>query len=487
MRRSLTLSNGGFGLALVVLVGSAVLSYRNGKSMSEAAEGRRLTFVRLDQRQELLAAMVDIETGLRGYVITGDENFLEPYHSGLEQMERHLKRLRAELADDAGQQPELAELVEAVTQEISHSHRVVSLKSTQQDDSAQRAIATGDGKQIMDHIRQIIALQSSRDREQLQQRDQEFQSGLSWRVQIIVVGSLFGFVAVFLAAAAINRSLGERIRLNADLRRSLAETMQALDKVRVAEAELTRSNQELNQFAYVASHDLQEPLRKVSSFAQMLASQYKGKLDAEADEFIGYMIDGSRRMQTLIQNLLTYSRLGHKRPPLALTNGDSVLKRSLENLQGAVEESGAVVTSDPLPIILADEGQLVQLFQNLIGNAIKFHGADKPLIHIRAEPNGLEWTFSVRDNGIGIDLKFADRIFVIFQRLHSREDYPGTGIGLALCKKIVERHEGRIWIESRPGHGTTFFFTLPRLTEKDRQTNERPYEREHHDRNLVGR
>jgi light-regulated signal transduction histidine kinase (bacteriophytochrome) len=197
----------------------------------------------------------------------------------------------------------------------------------------------------------------------------------------------------------------------------------------------------------------------------LLATQYRGKLDADADEFIGYMVDGAQRMQALIQNLLAYSRLGRKGPPFKPADGDIVLKQALANLQGAIEESGAVVTSGPLPTVLADEGQLVQLFQNLIGNAIKFLGAEKPLIHVHAEPNGPTWTFFVRDNGIGIDPQFAERIFVIFQRLHGREKYPGTGIGLAFCKKIVERHGGRIWLEPRPGPGATFCFTLPQTVD----------------------
>ena len=177
-----------------------------------------------------------------------------------------------------------------------------------------------------------------------------------------------------------------RTRLNAELRQVLAENTQMLDRLRAAGAELTRSNQELEQFAYVASHDLQEPLRKVSSFAQLLAAQYQGKLDAHADEFIGYMVDGAQRMQTLIQNLLAYSRLGRKGQPFAPADGNAVLKQALANLQGAIEESGAVVTSAPLPTVLADEVQLVQLFQNLIGNAIKFRGAEKPRIQVGAEP-----------------------------------------------------------------------------------------------------
>jgi PAS domain S-box-containing protein len=215
--------------------------------------------------------------------------------------------------------------------------------------------------------------------------------------------------------------------------------------------ELARSNAELQEFAYVASHDLQEPLRAISSFATWLARNYESQLDDLARDRIGRIVNGAGRMQQLINDLLSYSRVGRQGRGFAPIDIGKVLAEALGNLRIALEESGAVVTSDPLPTVTADEMELTQLLQNLIGNAIKFRGAEKPLIHVRAEPNGTAWTFSVRDNGIGIDLQFADRIFLIFQRLHSREEYPGTGIGLAFCKKIVERHGGRIWVESSPG------------------------------------
>ena len=268
-----------------------------------------------------------------------------------------------------------------------------------------------------------------------------------------------------IGASTIARDITELKRTEEELTK-YREHLEELVEQRTVElekmaGELTRSNADLQQFAYAASHDLQEPLRTVAGFVKLLEKRYKGRLDKNADEFIAYTLDGVKRMQVLIKDLLAYSQVDTKERIFTPTNCSVALDQAIHNLHSTIEESGVEVTYDLLPTVMADASQMSRLFQNLIGNAIKFHD-EKPLrVHISAERKGDEWVFSVRDNGIGIDPKQTERIFVIFQRLHTREEYPGTGIGLAICKRIVERHGGRIWVESELGEGSIFYFTIP--------------------------
>ncbi|MGN6544062.1 MAG: PAS domain S-box protein, partial [Aureliella sp.] len=241
----------------------------------------------------------------------------------------------------------------------------------------------------------------------------------------------------------------------------ITQRKESEEKIQQMMTELSRSNAELEQFAYVASHDLQEPLRAVAGCVEVLEQEYRDKLDSEAHELIRHTVEGARRMQTLIRDLLAFSRVSSRGQPFASTDCNAALDQALVNLETTIRESGTVIHRDPLPTIKADATQIAQLFQNLIGNGIKFHGDRKPEIHIGAEAIEDGWRFWVRDNGIGIDPQYFDRIFVIFQRLHTRAEYPGTGIGLAICKRIVERHGGVISVESEVGKGTTFYFTIP--------------------------
>jgi signal transduction histidine kinase len=225
--------------------------------------------------------------------------------------------------------------------------------------------------------------------------------------------------------------------------------------------ELARSNADLEQFAYVASHDLQEPLRMVAAYTQLLSERYKGQLDANADKFLGYATEGALRMQVLIQDLLAFSRVGRAGSASAEVDCNGVMREVLQTLASAIQESGAGVDSADLPVVWADRTQMTQVFQNLIANAIKFHGTEPPKISVQSEKQEKEWLFTVSDNGIGIAAESAENIFVVFQRLHARTEYPGNGIGLSICKKIIERGGGRIWVESEVGCGSAFKFTLP--------------------------
>ena len=248
-----------------------------------------------------------------------------------------------------------------------------------------------------------------------------------------------------------------------------ARIREAHDELEKKARELARSNEELQQFAYVASHDLQEPLRMISSYTQLIARRYGDRLDGDAREFMGFIVDGAARMKQLIEDLLAYSRVGTRGRELQPTESAAALSKALVNLRAAQEASGASVTHGELPVILADGQQVTQLFQNLIGNAMKFRAEEPPKIHVACEERPDLWVFTVRDNGIGLDPQYSDRIFMMFQRLHTKAEYPGTGIGLAICKKIVDRHGGRIWVESQPGKGCTFGFTIPRQPEESSQ------------------
>jgi len=241
----------------------------------------------------------------------------------------------------------------------------------------------------------------------------------------------------------------------------VTERKQIKKKLKRTLADLKRSNTDLQQFAYVASHDLQEPLRMVASYTQLLEERYQDKLDTDAKEFIQFAVDGALRMQRLINDLLSYSLVGARQKPVKPTDCNSVLSQVIANLSVTIEQNNVIITNDDLPTVMADASQMQELFKNLVGNAIKFRSEHAPRVHVSAKQNGNKWLFSVQDNGLGIDPQYNDKIFLIFQRLHSKEEYPGTGIGLAICKRIVERHGGKIWVDSNVGMGSTFYFTLP--------------------------
>lgn len=292
---------------------------------------------------------------------------------------------------------------------------------------------------------------------------------------ILVTGALGDVTAVdCIKQGATDYVLKDALaRLPAAMRRALQEK-RLRDERKQAEEKLARSNRDLQQFAYVASHDLQEPLRMVSSYTKLLEQRYRGRLDATADVYVGYAVEGALRMQTLILDLLAFSRVGRGKQDCGSADCGAALGKALQNLRGAIEESGAIITSGPLPAVAANPTELVQLFQHLIGNAVKFRGKEIPSVRVSVEGKGGEWIFAVADNGIGILPEYKDKVFVLFQRLNTREEYSGNGAGLAICKKIVENHEGRIWVESEAGKGSTFRFALPVAEFAEKQSPSSP-------------
>jgi signal transduction histidine kinase len=273
---------------------------------------------------------------------------------------------------------------------------------------------------------------------------------------------LFGFFALYVFILSKLKTEYKRgLKLVSELQNLVSELKRTKGELEQKSQDLARSNVELEQFASAVSHDLKEPLLAITINLTLLNKRYTGKLGSDADTFIAEIIDEAKQMQTLISDMLSYSRVGTSAKPFVLTDFTDILNRLLANLRIPLEQSGVVVTHDPLPEVMADPIQLFQLLQNLIGNAIKFRDENKPLIHISAKRKEKEWVFSVSDNGIGIPEEYTEKIFEMFQRLHNKKEYPGTGIGLATCKKIVERHGGHIWVESNPNRGSTFYFTIP--------------------------
>ena len=456
----------GFGTALTLLICVGVLSYWSVVQNATERQWVNHTHLVLEKLDSLSANLIDAETGERGYVLTGQESYLEPYDGAANRVRENSKDLRELTADNPLQQGALDRLEPVIAARFAILQRGIEIRRQGGLAGGADFTAEGSGKREMDQARMEIAAMRQEEDHLLTQRSLGVERTSSRTRVVIVTGNALAFLFLFLAGVVVQREMGRRkhaedkIRsLNADLERRVDErTGELAERMK----DLARSNSELQQFAYVASHDLQEPLRMVASFTQLLGRRYREKLDDDARDFINYAVDGATRMQTLITDLLSYSRVGTQGKPLESTRCDEVLDRVLNNnLRLAIKESGVSITRDPLPTVLADPLQLGQLFQNLIANAIKFRSNDSPSVHISVERRGGDWEIAVRDNGIGISREHADRIFVIFQRLHTKTEYPGTGIGLAICKKIAERQGGRIWVEPTPGGGSTFRFTIP--------------------------
>ncbi|WP_411103047.1 sensor histidine kinase [Streptomyces sp. cmx-4-9] len=443
----------------------------------------------------LESALLNQETGIRGYGSTGRAEFLEPYRQGVAEEKKHSTRIEELLHGDAAGLADLRTVREAVERWQERIARPIAASpaGTPSPLAAERAV---EGKTSFDAVRTAVTDQQDRlQAERTRARDEllatmDLRNWVFLAIALVIV-TLAGLVFEGLRRGVTTplAQLGADARVvagghfehpitptgPADLRllgaeidsmrrrlvRELAFAEEARGRLDAQAAELKRSNAELEQFAYVASHDLQEPLRKVSSFTQLLQRRYGGQLDAKADQYIDFAVDGANRMQTLINDLLDFSRVGRVHHTHQSVDLDSVLRRTLSALSVGIEESGAVITHDGMPSLVADPTQMGMLWQNLIGNAVKFRRPGEiPRIHVSAERDGELWRFAVTDNGIGIAPEFAEKVFVIFQRLHTKDVYDGSGIGLAMCKKIVEFHGGTIAIDPDYTGGARIVFTL---------------------------
>jgi signal transduction histidine kinase len=430
-------------IALVVIIVADVLV---GIITYYRLQSNRSVIVTVFQAREdlqaLLTLVIDQETAVRAVDATGGSypQFFDPYMSAEAQYPYVLQSLHAEL-----QTPQVAAAHRYVDDAdrlharwlASVAHPIIASPATPQAVNLEIR-----GKQIVDRIRSDLARAQAITESAAVTAEQAASTYVLLAISIIV---LFVIAAGAIALWIERQQTLERRRFR--------------QQIQERNAALERSNAALQEFAYVASHDLQEPLRTVASFTQLLQKRYAGKLDATADEFIGFAVEGAQRMQRLIQDILLYSRVTTTGKPLQPTDLNAPARRAVENLKVAIEERGARVEVEPLPAVMGDDVQLTQLLQNLIGNALKYAAA-QPRVLVQADQNGEAWRICVKDNGIGIAPEYHQRIFRIFQRLHTRSEYGGTGIGLAICKSIVDRHGGRIWVESEAGKGSTFCFTL---------------------------
>jgi signal transduction histidine kinase len=498
-----------FGISTGLLLVVALLGITLGLvALKRNADARHLLADRLDPAAvsalRLNTALLNEESGVRGYLLTGRQPFLEPWLVGrIEEARawRELSGLAAAGAEVGVLRSDLAAVEQAADAWVEEYAKPAISAVRRSGPGPQDAASVEAGRERFERVRTSL----TRLQENLLTARRAARRDLTLAARMVLfvfVG--FGVLLLVTVAAAtttlrkvaINplHSLADQVRrvargnfdhsvsvdgareivdLGGDVdsmrERILAELSalrEAEEQLRRQATDLQRSNAELEQFAYVASHDLQEPLRKVASFCQLLEQRYAGQLDERADQYIAFAVDGAKRMQELINDLLAFSRVGRGDRPMVDVDTNTILARALANLGAAVEESGATVEAGELPVVRGEPTLLALVFQNLIGNALKFRGEDAPQVRIDARPDGDGWEFEVSDNGIGIDPDYAERIFVIFQRLHSRASYEGTGIGLAMVRKIIEHHGGRVWLSpDGDAPGTTFRFTLPQPPE----------------------
>lgn len=426
--------------------------------------------------QDLLVSLSDAETGRRGYVLTGEANYLAEVDAAAAKSSAMVHRLAELTQDSPAQQVNVHALEQVVTDRLELLKQTAQLGRAGRDDAV-RDLEKRSGLAASTQLSKVVADMMAEESRLLDLRKQATAAGDWEATALLIAGSITTILLLLWAYRIVRQYAAGRDRAETELHQAnnqLQENIIQLDRLnqeledRVKErtAGLERSNQDLQQFAFVASHDLQEPLRMVSSYLGLLSKSCQGKLDAEAEKYIGFAVDGAARMQALIRDLLAYAQVSTQAPVLTRTRLADVVSQARYALLASVRETGAEIAVEPLPEVEVDPLKMSLVFQNLLSNAIKFRQpGGKPCIQIAARKEDGDWCISVRDRGIGFDPKYAKKIFGAFQRLHGKGEYPGTGIGLAICSRIIDGHGGRIWAEADPGAGATFHFTLPELSD----------------------
>jgi len=447
----------GFLLAAFILIVVGVSSFRSIQKLVERQQEVERTHEAVDKLWGLVAMAQGTVLEERLYVMTADAEYEREMRSEASESDDRLSKLKQLLADNPQGSAPLDALGQDVTSLDTFAAKVADTRRQLGQAAAVAMIQTGQGIGLLQKIEQRVKDLSAAQQALLEQRSQAASRMGVLTLRVIILGNLFAVISSCYA--------GWYAWCSVEAWHSSSEALvRSHDQLNKVNAELGRSNAELEQFAYSASHDLQEPLRMVASYVQLIRDRYRGRLDSDADEFIDFAVDGASRMKRLINDLLHYSRTGRGAVPRPIESGQA-LDWALSNLSLRLDETHTKVTHGPLPMVEADPTQLGEIFQNLIDNAIKFHGDQPPRIEIQARREAGQWMFSVKDNGIGIEPQHQKRIFQMFQRLHGHNEYSGTGIGLAVCRKIVERNGGRIWVESAKDVGADFRFTLPAANE----------------------
>jgi signal transduction histidine kinase len=463
----------GFGAACVVLVVSGSISYSNLLEIGRNEAMVVHTYEVISALNQTMASVTDAETGQRGYIITGDKDYLLPHTTGLKDTEKHLVRLEDLVSDNPAQLKRVAELRKAVNVRLISLKRGVTLRDDRGFDAARDFVAEGLGKTQMRAIRTAIG--KMMDDELVLLSERSARSAATYRTALVtlLLSTGVGLAMVGIAFGLAARDIANRQRTTQELERRVAERTEELNTMNAA---LQISNRELEQFASVASHDLQEPLRKIEAFGDRLKTRYNDSLDEQGRDFLDRVLVSASRMRSLINDLLNFSRVTTRAQPHELLNLSAIAADVVSDLEGRIGQVDGRVDIGPLPSVEADPVQIRQLLQNLIGNALKFHRPQVPPVvkvtgRMITSPAGKPLCeLTVSDNGIGFEEIYLDRIFNVFQRLHGRNEYEGTGMGLAIARKIVERHAGTITARSKPGEGATFIIQLPttqaHLTEK---------------------